>query len=247
MPDLSAARPAAAADFIARWSAWAGTPDGVWAVATSPERLRQWVESLGLLAPLVFFLAEAAQVIVSPLPGGLLHPVGAVAFGPWVAFGLSLGGCTTGAAAVFLLARRYGRSLVQRLLAPPTIERYTGVLTARGGLWLFLVLAIPVLPGDAVCAIVGLSSMSFRRFLAVSTLGRALSTALAIGVAAELSAAPAWATPIAALAIAAVLTIAFAHRSRVEAWLLRSANRETEAKLGRLGGTDGTSACDAAA
>src|SRR5688500_11163165 len=110
----------------------------LWAAVTSPEGLRQLVEGYGLLAPLAFFLAEAAQVVCSPLPGGLLPPVGALAFGPWAALALSLSGCALGTAAVFGLARRCGRPLVQRLVKAETIERYAAVLAARGGLWLFL-------------------------------------------------------------------------------------------------------------
>ncbi len=210
-------------DLVVHWPAWAETLDGVLAVARSQDRLREWVEAFGLLAPLVFFLAEAAQVVFSPVPGSLLPPVGALAFGPWMALALSLGGCAAGAAVVFALARRCGRPLIHRLVTPSAAERYSGVLTSRGGLWLFLVFAIPFLPGDAVCALAGLSSVSFRRFLTVSTLGRVPSTALAIALAAELSAAPAWAVPAVALAVAAGLTLAFGYRRRVEAWLLRVA------------------------
>jgi uncharacterized membrane protein YdjX (TVP38/TMEM64 family) len=211
----------AAGDLVARWPAWAEALGGVWAIAAAPDRLRQWVEGFGLLAPLVFFLAEAAQVVLSPLPGALLPPVGALAFGPWAALALSLGGCAAGAAFVFALARRGGRPLARRLLDPRTLERYTGVLTAQGGLWLCLVFAVPFLPGDAVCALAGLSSVSFRRFLVLSTLGRVPGTALAVALAAGLSAAPGWAVAAAALGAGAVLAVAFGNRRRVEAWVLR--------------------------
>jgi uncharacterized membrane protein YdjX (TVP38/TMEM64 family) len=187
------------------------------------------VEGLGLLGPLAFFLAEAAQVIFALLPGGLLPPVGALAFGPWAAFALAMGGCTTGSTVVFALARRCGRPLVQRLLTPQTLDRYTGVFAgggAGGNLWLFLVFAIPVFPCDAVCPLAGLSSISFRRFITVSTLGRMAATALTILLAAQLSTAPTWATLIAALTIAAALALALAYRSRVEAWLLRRKGAE---------------------
>jgi uncharacterized membrane protein YdjX (TVP38/TMEM64 family) len=210
-------------ELLAHWSAWTESAETLWAVATSQDRLSQWVEGFGLLAPLAYFLAEAAQVIFSPLPGALLPPVGALAFGPWAALALSLAGCAVGAAVVFALARRCGRPLVRRLLKPHTLERYTGVLADRGGFWLFLVFAIPILPGDATCALAGLSSIPFQRFIVFSTLGRAPSTALAILLAAELSTAPAWAVPIAALALAAGFTVTLAHRSRIEAWLLRPA------------------------
>ena len=188
---------------------------------SSPEALRQWVEGYGVLAPLAFFLAEAAQVVFSPLPGGLLPPVGALAFGPWLALALSLGGCAAGAAIVFTLARRFGRPLVQRLVPAGTIDRYAGVLAARGGLWLFVAIAVPVFPGDAICAMAGLSCISFTRFMALSTVGRLPATALGIFLATELTAAPGWVVPVVLVGLAIVVVAALSHRSRMEAWLLR--------------------------
>ena len=205
--------------------AWWDGMAGLWAALTSPEGLRQLVEGYGLLAPLAFFLAEAAQVVFSPLPGGLLPPVGALAFGPWAALGLSLGGCALGAAVVFALARRCGRPLVQRLVKAETIERYAGVLAERGGLWLFLAVAVPVFPGDAICAMAGLSSISFLRFMVVSTLARVPSTVLGIFLATELAealpAAPGWVLPAALAGLGAVAMALLAQRSRMEGWLLR--------------------------
>ena len=198
--------------------------DGLWAMASSQEGLRRWVEAQGPLAPLAFFLVEVAQVIFSPLPGGLLPAAGAMAFGPWAALGLSLAGVASGSAVVFGLARRWGRPLVCRLLKPETVERYAGVLAARRGLWLCVVVAIPILPGDAVCAVAGLSALSFRRFMVASTLGRVPSTVLTIMLADELTTAPAWALPVVALAIGTVLAAGLVNRARVEGWVLALAS-----------------------
>jgi membrane protein DedA with SNARE-associated domain len=145
-----------------------------------------------------------------------------VAFGPWAALALSLGGSAAGAAVVFALARRWGRPLVERLVRSETVDHYTALFAAGSGVWLFLAFVIPFLPGDALCALAGLSPVSFRRFLVLSTLGRAPSTALSI-VVAELSAGPTWVWPGAALALAAALGFALVNRSRAEAWLVRRA------------------------
>ena len=195
---------------------------GVWQAATSEDGLRAWVEGFGMLAPLAYFLMEAAQVVVSPLPGGLLHPVGALAFGPWAALALSMSGCAAGAAVVFALVRRCGRPLVQRLVRAETIERYAGVLATRGGLGVFVACSIPVFPADAICAIAGLSSISFRRFMVVSTLGRAPSVALAVFLTAELSSVttPGWVLAAGTAALAVGAATLFINRARLERWLL---------------------------
>jgi uncharacterized membrane protein YdjX (TVP38/TMEM64 family) len=213
--------PLGAAGGTAAAAALAGAWSAATAILSSPEPLRAWVQGLGPWAPLVFFLAEAAQVIAAPLPGSVLPPAGALAFGPWPALGLSVAGTAAGSMVVFGLARRWGRPLAERLVPAETIDRYTAVVAAGGGVGLGLVFLVPVLPGDAVCAVAGLSRLSLARFLVCSTLGRLPVTVLTVFLAAELPAGPAWLGPAVLLAGGAALLLAVTLRPRLEAWLLR--------------------------
>jgi uncharacterized membrane protein YdjX (TVP38/TMEM64 family) len=176
-------------------------------------------------APAVFFLIQVAQVIVAPLPGGVFPPVGAVAFGPWTALALSLSGAATGSAIAFALARRRGRPLVQRLVGRETLNRYEGILTARGGLWFFLVFLLPP-PVDALCAIAGLSTLSFWRFMILTTLGRLPGTALSIFVVSGLAARAGWVWLAAAVVVLAGLLLVIRHRTRLESWLVRRSSAQ---------------------
>jgi hypothetical protein len=101
---------------------------GWWAILretlANPELFRAWVEGLGAWGPIGYLLAQAAQVVVIPIPGTLFPPVGALAFGPWPAFGLSLAGQALGSALVFLLARKWGRPLAVRVIGVDRIRRY---------------------------------------------------------------------------------------------------------------------------
>jgi uncharacterized membrane protein YdjX (TVP38/TMEM64 family) len=72
------------------------------------------------------------------------------------------------------------------------VERYGEVLSARGGLLLWLVFLLPLLPDDAVCALAGLSSISFRRFMVIATVGRIPAIAMGVFGMAGLEGAPAW-------------------------------------------------------
>jgi uncharacterized membrane protein YdjX (TVP38/TMEM64 family) len=71
-----------------------------------------------------------------------------------------------------------------------TFDRYAGVVSAHGGLWLFLIYLLPLLPDDAICAVAGLSRISFRRFLLLSTVGRLPGSVLSVFAAVQLLAAP---------------------------------------------------------
>lgn len=182
----------------------------VWWVGVSetlarPDAFRAWVEGLGAWGPVAFFLAQAAQVIVVPIPGTLFPPVGALAFGPWPALGLSLAGMALGSAVVFLVARRWGRPLAVRLAGADRIHRYETLMTARGGLLIWLVFLLPFLPDDAVCALAGLSGIGFRRFMLIATIGRIPAVAAGVFTMAGLQGAPGWVWALAGLVLVAVI------------------------------------------
>ena len=200
---------------------------GARAILASPETFREWIDSFGPWAPAAFVLAEAVQVIAAPIPGSIFPAVGAAAFGPEAALALSLGGMLAGAAVVFALARRWGRPLALRLVGRDAFDRYVGIVGSRGGLWLFLALLVPVLPGDAICALGGLSSLSFRRFMLVTALGRLPGTALTAFLASDLLGRPPWVWLVSAGVLLAVLAVALHEQPRLESWLLGSADKRT--------------------
>ena len=182
---------------------------GWWAALSetlaSPEAFRAWVEGLGAWGPIGYLLAQAAQVVVVPIPGTLFPPVGALAFGPWPALALSLAGMALGSAVVFLVARRWGRPLAIRLAGAERVQRYQSLMTARGGLLIWLVFLLPFLPDDAVCALAGLSGIGFGRFMLIATLGRIPGVAAGVFTMAGLEGAPAWVWGMAAAGFVVIL------------------------------------------
>jgi len=186
-------------DDIGGW--WAGLSETL----ANPEAFRAWVEGLGAWGPVGYLLTQAAQVVVVPIPGTLFPPVGALAFGPWPALALSLAGMALGSAVVFLVARRWGRPLAIRLAGAERVQRYQTLMTARGGLLIWLVFLLPFLPDDAVCALAGLSGIGFGRFMLIATVGRLPAVAAGVFTMAGLEGAPAWVWGIAAAGFVLVL------------------------------------------
>ena len=171
----------------------------------SPDAFKAWVEGLGAWGPIGYFFAQAAQVVVVPIPGTLFPPVGALAFGPWPALALSVAGMALGSAVVFLVARRWGRPLAVKLVGAERIHRYESLMTARGGLLIWLVFLLPFLPDDAVCALAGLSGIGFGRFMVIATVGRIPAVAAGVFTMAGLEGAPPWVWAMAAFGFVGVL------------------------------------------
>jgi SNARE associated Golgi protein/transporter associated domain-containing protein/CBS domain protein len=84
----------------------------------------------------------------------------------------------------------------------------------------FVVLLVPVLPDDAICAAAGLSKMSFNRFWVLATLGRLPGTALSVFAASGFVAAPPALWLRAGAMVVAGAVPPGAHRARLRAWFL---------------------------
>jgi uncharacterized membrane protein YdjX (TVP38/TMEM64 family) len=79
---------------------------------------------------------------------------------------------------------------------------------------------IPVLPGDSLCALMGSTTISFRRFLLVTTLGRLPTTLCGVYLTAGLMTVPPTVSLLAGATALIALAIGFSKRDRLESWLL---------------------------
>ncbi len=183
--------------------------------------VKNFVLSFGVFSPIVYFFAMVAQVFVAPIPSAPVSLVGSLVFGAWEGFALSLAGSVVGSVLAFLAVRRWGEPLVARLVGEGVYRRYAGKLDVKGW-WLFAVLLVPFLPDDAAVALAGLSGLSFWSFLPLMVAGRVPGSAVTALLASG------WVTGSAAVwitagVVVAVLTLGFAYRERLEAWMFGQA------------------------
>ncbi|GGC69023.1 TVP38/TMEM64 family protein [Haloferax sulfurifontis] len=144
-----------------------------------PAWVRSAVESTGAFAPLVFVGIQTLQVILAPIPGQALAAVGGYLFGTVVGTVYSMVGVVAGSAVVFLLARRFGRPAVERLVADDALARFDGFADRRGVAGLFVLFLLPAFPDDALCALAGLSPLRLRTLVVLVAVGRLPTFALA--------------------------------------------------------------------
>ncbi|MGH3085780.1 MAG: TVP38/TMEM64 family protein [Rubrobacteraceae bacterium] len=184
--------------------------------------IKDWMLSFGAWAPLVYFLVMVAQVIASPIPAGPVTLAGALIFGVVPGLALSMAGSVVGSVIVFLAVRRWGEALVLKVVDEKTYSRYAGKLDGSGW-WFFFIMLLPLMPDDAVCALAGLSAMSFRRYVAFMVVGRLPGATLTALLASETITGSTAAWVSVALIVAVLLVLGFVYRDRLESWLLRSA------------------------
>nr|WP_264474952.1 TVP38/TMEM64 family protein [Salinirubrum litoreum] len=187
-----------------------------------PSALRAFVLGFGSLAPVVFVLLQATQVVVAPIPGQIVGLVGGYLFGPVWGTVYSLLGVALGSTVVFVLSRRYGRPYVERMIVPETVAEFDDLVDSAGLPGLFLVFLIPGLPDDAVCFLAGLTRIPIRRLVAVAVVGRAPGFLLVAVAGADLAAGRATAALWLLGAVSVVSLFSYLYRDRIVAGLRRA-------------------------
>ena len=124
------------------------------------------VEATGPASRLAFVLLVVLEVVVAPIPGGVIAFLASAAWGFWQSWPLHYTGNVVGGLLVFWLARTLGKPFVDRHVPPHRRERIEGWLFGRPWL-IWLVYALPVFPIDTVSVALGLSAMRGRRFAGI--------------------------------------------------------------------------------
>lgn len=152
-----------------------------------PNELRAWVDTFGALAPAVFIVVQAVQVIVAPIPGQLVALVAGYLFGPLAGTVYSVTGVLLGSAIAFSLADRYGRTFVEDVLHDDVVARFDGFVDRAGVPGLVVFVVIPGLPDDAVCFLAGLTEWRLRTFMFAIAVGRLPAYVLTVYAGGELA------------------------------------------------------------
>ncbi len=135
----------------------------------------EWVkgklESLGPAAPILFILLTIIQTIVAPIPGQVVGGIGGLLFGWWGILWSMIGG-TIGYLVVILLARKFGRPLLEKIFKKEAIDKFDFALGDNAAIILFLIFLLPGLPDDMVGYMAGLTNVPLGKLMALVTLGR---------------------------------------------------------------------------
>lgn len=136
------------------------------------ERLEALVAGLGPAGPLAIIALQVIQVVAGPVPGHFVGLASGYLFGPWLGALYSLIGLILGSLISVLIVRRWGRPLVERLVAPTTLARIDRFSARLGMPLLFLLFLVPLMPDDTILLVAGLTDMTVGDILLASTLGR---------------------------------------------------------------------------
>ncbi|MEA3344798.1 MAG: VTT domain-containing protein [Chloroflexota bacterium] len=137
------------------------------------QQVRRFVASFGLWAPLALIILEVIQVVLAPVPGGMVELASGYLFGPVWGTLYSMIGLMGGTIIALFLSRRFGRPLVERIIPSRTLNRLDRYTRRRGPLFFLLLLLIPFLaPTDALCFLAGLTPLPLIELILIAVIGR---------------------------------------------------------------------------
>jgi uncharacterized membrane protein YdjX (TVP38/TMEM64 family) len=140
--------------------------------------IKAQLKAAGPLAPFLFILIQALQVVFAPIPGEATGFIGGYLFGVPLGLVYSTIGLTLGSVGAFLIARWLEEHFVARWLPAEIIQKFDFLMERQGALVSFILFILPGFPKDYLCFILGLSRMPFKLFLLICTVGRIPGTLL---------------------------------------------------------------------
>jgi len=144
------------------------------------QRVSVWVERYGWRGPLLLVAAMIVQIFLVVIPSWGLMVVAVLAYGPVWGTLLSLVSTTAAAAVAYAVGKYVGDVAVEGLVGRSNLQK-AETWVRHYGFWAVVLARIsPVVSGDAVSLVSGITEMPFARFLAATLVG-AVPMALAIG------------------------------------------------------------------
>lgn len=141
-------------------------------ILSDQEFVSSYVQSFGVLAPLVLAFFQVLQVIVAFIPGHVFVIAGGYIYGFYWGLLFNIVCVVAASQLAFLLARWAGRPLVHHLADEQVIAKWEAIAEERGFLFFTIAFVLPVFPTDLMNFVAGLTGISPRKFLAANFLGR---------------------------------------------------------------------------
>lgn len=148
---------------------------GLLGTINSVEALREAIGKTGGMAAVIYIIFCFLQVVLLPVPGSVAVAVGVAMFGPWKCAIFSFIGILTGSILAFAVGRWIGYKAVCWIVGKESLDKWLEKLKGKDYLILSIMFLLPMFPDDLLCFVAGLSSMTWKYFLVMIVVTRAIS------------------------------------------------------------------------
>ena len=140
-------------------------------IISDQQAVSAYLKSFGALGPIVLFVLMIAQVFIAVIPGHALMVTAGYVYGK-LGLLIVIASTVIGSQVAFMIARWYGRDLINKLASPQIIERWNKAAQHQGIVFYFFAFVLPIFPSDLMCYVAGLATISPKQFLVSNILGR---------------------------------------------------------------------------
>lgn len=141
------------------------------------EEGKKWVEDimgkLGVFGPIVFILAEIAQIVLAFIPGGPVEIIGGALFEPIKALIFCEIGIFFATIIVYNLVKKFGKPIVNMFVSEEKFQKFKFLHDEKKlELVVFIFLMIPGTPKDVITYIASLTDIKAFRFYVLAAVAR---------------------------------------------------------------------------
>lgn len=137
------------------------------------DAIKAFIDEHYLWGIVVMVVLCAIQVVIALIPGELLEIAAGYAFGGLMGTVVCMVGVTLGSVVAILLARKFGRRLVESLYPREKIDALPIINTPKKrNAMTFLLFLIPGTPKDLFTYVIGMTEMSIPLYISLTTIAR---------------------------------------------------------------------------
>lgn len=140
-------------------------------VLTNTQVIREWIQSFGLWAPMVYIALMTLAIVVVPIPDFVIGLAAGILFPWYVASLYTLIADFLGSSITFFIARRFGRPMVERFVKKEQLHDMDALSLHFGTKTIFLIRLVPGFNFDLVGYLVGLTPLSYQKYIVATMIG----------------------------------------------------------------------------
>ena len=136
------------------------------------DAIAAYLQQFGVVGPVLLFFILALQVFLAVIPGHAFMIAGGYIYGLLMGTMITQFSTVIASQLAFLLTRKYGRPLIERIAPVNIVEHWNKLAQSQGALFFFFSFILPIFPNDLMCFIAGISEISPKKFFLANFFGR---------------------------------------------------------------------------
>lgn len=136
-------------------------------------KIKNFISEIGILGPFVLLSVQFLQVVIAFIPGEPVEILSGVLYGAYGGLIICSVGNILASALIFSLSKKYGKRMLYFFFGKEKVEQWQWLQDSKKiDIVTFVLFFIPGTPKDMLTYIVGVTEMSFKRFILISTTAR---------------------------------------------------------------------------